>query len=78
MFSWAERRSDNFQDQWEREEKGYFQDQCQMVMICSKEKYWDLTVSFSLKRSKTEQSRFRPLSINHIDENNETTKFTIH
>ena len=27
MFSWAERRSDNFQDQWEREEKGYFQDQ---------------------------------------------------
>ena len=39
MFSWAERRSDNFQDQWEREEKGYFQDQCQMVMTCSKEKY---------------------------------------
>ena len=33
MFSWAERRSDNFQDQWEREEKGYFQDQCQMVMM---------------------------------------------
>ena len=39
MFSGAERRSDNFQDLWEREEKGYFQDQCQTVMICSKEKY---------------------------------------
>ena len=33
MFSWAERRSDNFQDQWEGEKKGYFQDQCQTVMI---------------------------------------------
>ena len=39
MFSWAERRSDHFQDLWEGEEKGYFQDQCQTVMICSKEKY---------------------------------------